>query len=79
MNMRGVWLTSVAVAASFATSAGADEAVATEKPAPVATEATLTPTAEIVANMRELLLAVAPEISLPAIEIRLPTLRVEQR
>jgi hypothetical protein len=69
MNIRGNCLIGVA-ALGCAAGALATEPVLDERPEAAAV-ATLG--AEIVVGMRELLRAVTPEIALPSIELRLPT------
>jgi hypothetical protein len=70
MNMRGIWLTSIAVAASAAALAEENRIVGPGAADP--TDETVT--AEILASMREILRAVTPEISLPKIDVALPAL-----
>lgn len=70
MKIRSIVLTAVAVAATSAAFAETPTAkVAAPQPAP--REQTLL--ADIAVGMREILRTVAPEISLPTIEIKLPT------
>lgn len=71
MNIRSIALAIVTV---LATSAALAEAPARKpvEPQPVPREQTLVE--EITAGMRDMLRAVTPEISLPAIEVKLPTL-----
>ncbi len=71
MNIRSIALAVVAV---LATSAAFAEAAALKaaEPQPAPREQTLVE--EIAAGMREIVRAVTPEISLPAVEVKLPTL-----
>lgn len=78
MSLRNLCLATVAYAAfSPALGAPADSTVTEEARDSAPAEETL---AEgIVASMRDLLDSVTPEISLPAIEIRLPTISIGER
>jgi hypothetical protein len=71
MKIRSIALAVVAV---LATTAALAEAPARKpvEPQPAPREQTLVE--EITAGMREILRAVTPEVSLPAIEVKLPTL-----
>ena len=76
MKARSIALTAVALLATSAAFADAPEQNSQE-PQPAVREQTLL---ENLANgMRELLRAVAPEISLPAVELKLPSLDLERR
>jgi hypothetical protein len=71
MKIQAIALAVVAVMASSAALAGA----AASKPAePQAAAEARTLLEEVTAGMREMLRAVTPEISLPALEVKLPTL-----
>jgi hypothetical protein len=77
MNLRNLCLATVAFAAlSPALATPADSAALEEARDKAPAEATLAE--EIVASMRDLLDAVTPEISLPAVEIDLPTLLIDR-
>jgi hypothetical protein len=75
MNIRSIVVAAVAFAAVSA--AYADEPA----PKPAKTEAPRVETAlaELTAGMREVLRAVTPEISLPALELKLPKLDPARR
>ena len=76
MTTRYVLLAAVALATSSATLGQALDRT-TAKPPATASEQTLL--VELANGMRELIEAVVPEISLPAIELKLPTLDVDLR
>ena len=76
MKARSIALTAVALLATSAAFADAPQQNSQE-PRPAVREQTLL---ENLANgMRELLRAVAPEIALPAVELKLPSLDLERR
>jgi len=77
MNLRNLCIATVAYAAfSPALGTPADSAAFEEARDNAPAEANLAQ--EIVASMRDLLDAVTPEISLPAVEIELPTLLIDR-
>jgi hypothetical protein len=76
MNVRSIGFAALTLAATSAVFAEAAKPAPVE-PAPAAREQTLLQ--DVAAGMRELLRAVAPEISLPKLEIKLPTLDANVR
>jgi len=77
MNISPNWLVASAAAAFTLFDASANEAVAHERSATAACVET-TVLEDLAAGMREFLRAVTPVITLPAIEIALPTLLPER-
>jgi hypothetical protein len=71
MNIRSISVAAVAVLAASAAFARAPESAPAEPQAALRVQTLIE---ELAAGMREVLRAVAPEISLPAIEIKLPKL-----
>jgi len=76
MNVRSIAFATLTLVATSTVFAEAPKAAPAE-PRPVAREQTVLQ--DVAAGMRELLRAVAPEISLPAIEITLPKLAAGAR
>jgi hypothetical protein len=78
MNTSPNWLLGAAAMAAFAlVDASATESTTSERTAPTA-RAETTVLEDLAAGMRELLRTATPVITLPAIEIVLPTLSTEQ-
>ncbi|HUQ52872.1 MAG TPA: hypothetical protein VM692_11670 [Gammaproteobacteria bacterium] len=75
MQIRSLAIASLALLAASAALAGESAPKVAQPPA--APRQTLV--AEVTAGMRELLRAVTPEISLPALEVKLPTLDAQRR
>jgi hypothetical protein len=72
MNVRSIAVAAVAVWVSSAAFAGGPPAKpAAAQPAPVRAQTLIE---DLAAGMREVLRAVTPQVSLPAIEIKLPTI-----
>ena len=76
MTIRYTLLAAIALAASSATLGQALDRKTAEPPAPASEQTLLV---ELANGMRELIEAVVPEISLPAIELKLPTLDTNLR
>jgi hypothetical protein len=76
MKIRSIALSAVALTAVSAAFAGTPESQRTSQPSGDNSSTLLT---EIAASMRDLLRAVTPEISLPALEVKLPTLEPRRR
>lgn len=77
MNIHSAWLTALAVAAASPVLADSADTTRGERTRATHEEPTLW--MEIEASMRELLSAVTPEISLPALDLRLPALDLDPR
>jgi hypothetical protein len=76
MKIRTIAIAAVALTAISAAFAGTPESQrAPQRPA----DSNATLLTEIAASMRDLLRAVTPEISLPALEVKLPTLEPRRR
>lgn len=76
MKIRSVLATAVALAA---TSAALAQALGQNVAEPQTATVERTLLAELAAGMRELIEAVVPEISLPAVELKLPRFDVDRR
>jgi hypothetical protein len=76
MNVRSIVFAALALVATSTAFAEAPQPAPTE-PRPAVREQTLLE--DVAAGMRDLLRAVTPEISLPALEIKLPTLDASAR
>lgn len=76
MKIRSIALSAIALTAISAAFAGTPESQRAPQPTAAGNSTLLT---EIAASMRDLLRAVTPEISLPALEVKLPTLEPRPR